>query len=163
MRKLMNILPVLVIATGFWFMRVSFAEHPGTAIEHREHPGTHEEEHPGKKEMLSAKQIIKGIKGHIDKVAGENNGYFPLRDEKEGKDLKLKLIKVHEDKVSYIKKHDAYFACTDFIAEDGMKYDVDFWMKKGPSGELTVYDTKIHKKDGNPRFIYKDDEIAPVE
>lgn len=162
MKKIIYI--AVISAVAFWFLGVCFAEHPGTGIGHREHPGTHEEEHPGKKEMLSAKQIIKGIKGHIDKVTKENNGYFPLRDDKDAKDLRLKLIKVHEDKVSYIKKDDTYFACTDFVAEDGTKYDVDFWMKKGlESGDLVVYDTKIHKKEGAPRFIYKDDEIAPVE
>lgn len=66
--------------------------------------------------------------------------------------------------MSYIKKEDAYFACTDFITADGqVSYDIDFWMKKGKGGELSVYQTKIHKKDGTPRFTYRDDEIAPVE
>ncbi len=143
------------------------AEHPGTAAktEHKEHPGeTHAEEHPGKKEMLSANEIIKGMKDHITKVAEANNGYYLLSDTAEGKDLKLKLVRVHEDKVSYITKDNAYFACTDFITNDGLtKYDVDFWMKKGAEGTLEVYQTKIHKKDGNPRFMYKDDEICPIK
>jgi len=30
------------------------------------------------------------------------------------KDLRLKFIKVHKGRVSYIKKDDAYFACADF-------------------------------------------------
>ena len=142
-------------------------EHPGTAAktEQKEHPGkTHAEEHPGKKEMLSANEIIRGIKDHITKVTEANNGYYPLSDTAEGKDLKLKLVRVHEDKVSYIKKNDAYFACTDFVTDDGkVKYDVDFWMKKGADGKLEVYQTKIHKKDGSPRFTYKDDEIYPIK
>lgn len=138
------------------------AEHPGAS--HREHPGEHQAEHPGEKTMLSAAQIIQGIKDHINEVANKNTGYFPIYDSVERRNLRLKLIRVHEDRVSYIKKSNAYFACTDFMAEDGKtKYDVDFWMKKGIGGKVEVYKTKIHKKDGNPRFTYQDDEIAPVE
>lgn len=160
---------LLAMATVFFLAHATTAaehpgEHPGTPAkeEHKEHPGTHAQEHPGKKEMLSANAIIKGIKGHISAVTEANNGSYPLTDAEEGKDLKLKLVKVHEDKVSYIKKDDAYFACTDFVAGDGTKYDVDFWMKKNPEGKLEVYQTKIHKKDGVPRFTYQNDEIADL-
>lgn len=170
MKKIICLLSILAIAVCF--SKVSLAaehpgEHPGTPakVEHKEHPGkTHTEEHPGEEAMLSGGQIIKGIKEHIHKVTKENNGVYPLYDSREGKDLKLKLIRVHEDKVSYIKKEDAYFACTDFIAQDGKtKYDVDFWMKEGKGKKLEVYQAKIHKKDGGPRFTYNDDEIVPVE
>lgn len=181
MKKLFTIL--LGLGLALFLVRVTFAaehpgEHPGTPakVEHEEHPGkTHAEEHPGKtaghpgaehpgkEAMLSANQIIKSIKDHIAGVTKANNGYFPITDTQEGKDLQLKLIKVHEDKVSYIKKDDAYFACTDFITEDGKtKYDVDFWMKKGKTGKLEVYQTKIHKKDSKPRFTYQDDEIVDL-
>lgn len=160
MKKLICILSVLAIAVCF--SQASFAaEHPGTT---GEHPGTTQKEHPGKGEICTSSQIIKAIREHINKVTRENNGVYPLYDSKEGKDLKLELIRVHEDKVSYIKKEDAYFACTDFIAQDEKtKYDVDFWMKKGKGKKLEVYQTKIHKKDGTPRFTYQDDEIVELE
>lgn len=189
MKKLICILSVLALTVCF--SKASFAaehpgEHPGTPAkehpgapaeaEHKEHPGkTHAQEHPGaehpgagaehpgQEAMLSAAQIINGIKGHISKVTKANNGVFPISDPKEGKDLRLKLIKVHEDKVSYIKKDDTYFACTDFVTDDGKtKYDLDFWMKKTKKGTLEVYQTKIHKKDGKARFTYKEDEIVDV-
>src|SRR3989338_3075818 len=161
MRRLSSIL--LVLVAGVYFTGILFAqEHPG------EHPGApakvEQEEQPGKEAMLSAEEIIKGIKEHIDKLTEANAGYFPINDPEEGKDLRLKLIKVHEDKVSYIKKDDAYFACVDFKTDDGKTtYDIDFWMKKGKQGSLEVYQTKIHKKDGKPRFTYRDDEIVVVE
>lgn len=123
-----------------------------------------EQEHPGGHQMLSAGQVIKGIKDHISSTTEANAGIFPVTDPVEGKDLRLKLVKVHEDKVSHIKKDNAYFACTDFLTEDGnARYDLDFWMKDAGGGRLEVYETKIHKKDGAPRFTYKDDEIVPVE
>ena len=140
------------------------AEHPGMTAEEHQGPGARLSEHPGETKMLSADKIIKGIKAHIKSVTDANNGVFPLPDAKEGKDLKLKLVKVHENKVSYIKKDDAYFACTDFVTTDGSaKYDVDFWMKESKNGTLEVYMTKVHKKDGSPRFTYKDDEIVEVK
>ena len=172
MKKLICILSVLAIAV--YFSKASFAaehpgEHPGKPAqsEHSgkaaEHPGE-AAEHPGKKAILSAAQIIKSIKDHINDVTKTSSGYYPLYDDKEGKNLRLKLIKVHEDKVSQIKKDDAYFACTDFVTEDGKaKYDVDFWMKKTEKGTLEVYQTKVHKKNGKPRFAYQDDEIVDMD
>lgn len=157
MKKLICILSILALT--LCFSKVSFsAEHPG------EHPGSPaKSEHPGQESMLSSLEIIKGIKDHISKVTKANNGIFPISDPQEGKDLRLKLIKVHEDKVSYIKKDDAYFACTDFVTDDGKtKYDLDFWMKKTKKGTLEVYQAKIHKKDSKPRFTYKEDEIVDV-
>ncbi|OGX33227.1 MAG: hypothetical protein A3F87_04730 [Omnitrophica WOR_2 bacterium RIFCSPLOWO2_12_FULL_51_24] len=129
-----------------------------------EHPGTDIFEHPGEKTVLGASEIIAAIEKHIDSVTRANNGIFPLHDAEEGKDIALKLVRVHKGKVSYIKKEDAYFACTDFITADGAtKYDVDFWMKKGTDGKLDVYMTKIHKKNGTPRFVYKNDEVVEVK
>lgn len=169
MKKLFYVL--VAVAAGIFLNNLAVAaehpgEHPGTPAkeEHKEHLSkTHTEEHPGKKEMLSANAIIKAIEDHISAVTAANNGYYPFTDAEEGKDLKLTLVKVHEDKVSYIKKEDAYFACADFTAEGGAAYDLGFWMKKNPEGKPEVYQTKIHKKDGTPRFTYQDDEIAPVE
>lgn len=164
MKTLISFLLAITVAICFTRAAVA-AEHPGAPAGHTEHPGkTHAEEHPGKKEMLSASEIIKGIKDHIDNMTKSHGGYYPLRDDKDNKDLRLKFVKIHEDKVSYIKKDKAYFACTDFVTEDGKTaYDVDFWMKKDFYGKLKVYKTKIHKKDGEPRFTYKEDEIVPVE
>lgn len=158
-RCLLFILTIVVCS-----LRVSMAaehpgEHPGTTAAPKEHPG---QEHPGMAGELSAGQIIQGIKAHISEVTKANNGSYPLFDTRQGQSLSLKLLRVHEDKVSYIKKEDAYFACTDFITNAGTKYDVDFWMKQGRDGKLTVYDKKIHKKDGLPRFTYQDDEIVEV-
>jgi len=149
MKRLISIL--LAVVMGMYFADILFAQHPGQSIP----------EHPGKEAMLSADKVIKGIKDHIDKVTKANAGYFPITDSEEGKDLRLKFIKVHEDKVSCIKKEDTYFACVDFKTDDGKTtYDIDFWMKKGIFGKLNVFQTKIHKKDGKPRFTYQDDEIA---
>ena len=158
MKKLFYCL--LALAAVSFMANISMAqEHPAATHEHP--AATHE--HPAAKETLSASAVIQAIKDHISAVTSANNGYYPLTDTEEGKDLKLTLVKVHEDKVSYIKKEDAYFACADFTAEGGSAYDVDFWMKKNPEGKLELYQAKIHMKDGTARLTYQDDEIAPVE
>lgn len=156
----MRVFLLFLLVMSVSFLNCALAgEHPGA-----EHPGkTHTEEHPGEHEMLSADDIINGIKDHINSITQANAGIFPISDPVLGKDLRLKLVKVHEDKVSYIKKDDVYFACTDFVTDNGAaKYDLDFWMKDASGGKLKVYQTKIHKKDGVPRFTYKDDEIVDI-
>lgn len=158
MKKLFFCLLALV-AVAFMANISTAQEHPAATHEHP--AATHE--HPAAKVTLSASAIIQAIKNHVSAVTAANNGYYPLTDAQEGKDLKLTLVKVHEDKVSYIKKEDAYFACADFTADGGATYDVDFWMKKNPEGKLELYQAKIHAKDGTSRFTYQDDEIAPVE
>lgn len=137
------------------YVAVAFAqEHPGI-----DHPGIKTEEHPGK-DTLSAAQIKKAIEEHISQTTKKQGGFYSLYDERDGKDLRLEFVRVH-GRVSYIKKEDAYFACSDFTTDDGKTtYDIDFWMKKSIFGKLKVVKTLIHKKDGLPRHTYKDDEIA---
>ncbi|TAN60724.1 hypothetical protein EPN16_04665 [bacterium] len=162
MRKLFYCLLAL-IAVSFMANIVVAQEHPAATHEHPAATHEHSAEHPAAKETLSAGAIVQAIKDHISAVTSANSGYYPLTDTEGGKDLKLTLVKVHEDKVSYIKKEGAYFACADFTAEGGAAYDVDFLMKKNPEGKLELYQAKIHMKDSAPRFTYQDDEITPVE
>lgn len=158
MRKMICLITVSAFVVCFFGFL--FAEHPGSGA--HEHPGTAQKsEHPGKR--LSAQDIIKAIKNHIEGVMAKNNGYFPLYDEEENKDFQLKLVRVHDDKVSYIKQEDVYFTCTDFITDSDVTYDVDFLMKKNQEEKLEVYETRIHKKNGKARFKYEDNEIVPVD
>jgi hypothetical protein len=95
------------------------------------------------------------------------NGLFHLKDDKTGEILALKFVMVH-DPVRQIHG-DIYFACTDFHAQGEPEkiYDIDFWMD-GSSGELKVYDTKVHKEPRSsllygwykhPRYTFVNDEI----
>ena len=153
---------LMVMLFAVCFSKGAFAaEHPG------EHPGTPakaEQEHPGKKATLSADEVRKSIESYIKNDSNLKGGYSLLYDAKDKQVLQLNLVRVHDDRISYIKKEDAYFACSDFKTADGKTaYDIDFWMKKDGHGELEVTKIVIHKKDGKPRFTYKDDENVPVE
>jgi len=52
-----------------------------------------------------------------------------------------------------------FFACSDFKSSDGKDIlDLDFFLRSGAGGSLTVVETKIHKINGVARFTY---EAAP--
>ncbi|MBI3950610.1 MAG: hypothetical protein HY314_09165 [Acidobacteria bacterium] len=157
-KRCLNVYAPLVWAMLLAFGSITLAvqEQPGQHAQ--EHPG----EHPGKEsEPVTADMIRQGILSHIQTVTAKNDGVFPIRDEKTGQDLKLEFVKVH-DNVSVIKG-ETYFACTDFKDQaSGNIYDLDFWMKR-KDGAMKVVETKIHKVNGEPRYTYKDDEIAPVQ
>lgn len=148
----------------------SGSEHPGDEASGSEHPG---DEHPGdeaeSKDSYSAADIKEAMKSHIDSETGDD-GIFTIEDSKEGKELSLKFVKIH-DPVRRVEGK-GYFACTDFHVDGEKKkvYDLDFWLNP-KDGELKVTKTKIHKhpvkKDGEwtkkARFTYKDDEPVKVE
>ena len=97
----------------------------------------------------------------------DDEGIFHLKDDRAGEKLELKFVMVH-DPVRQIRG-DIYFACTDFHVkgEPEKVYDIDFWMD-GSSGELKVYDTKVHKEPRSsllygwykhPRYTFVNDEV----
>ncbi len=97
----------------------------------------------------------------------DTDGIFHLKDDRTGENLELKFVMVH-DPVRQIRGN-IYFACTDFHVQGEPEkiYDIDFWMD-GSSGELKVYDTKVHKEPRSsllygwykhPRYTFVNDEV----
>jgi hypothetical protein len=97
----------------------------------------------------------------------DTDSIFHLKDDKTGENLELKFVMVH-DPVRQIRGN-IYFACTDFHVQGEPEkiYDIDFWMD-GSSGELKVYDTKVHKEPRSsllygwykhPRYTFVNDEV----
>lgn len=144
------------------------AEHPGTEVEKpkAEHPGKEVEktkaEHPGK--PVTAKFVKKSIKEHVKAQSKATGGLFVIKDDKLGKEWKLKLDKIH-DPVRMFEKDGKmiYFTCSDFKSTEGKNViDIDFWMV--PKGDkLEVIDTKIHKVNGEPRYTYEGTEIKEIK
>jgi hypothetical protein len=106
------------------------------------------------------------MQSHVDGQL-DSNGLFHVLDDKNGEDLALKFVKVH-DPVRQIRGS-IYFACTDFhvVGEPDKLYDIDFWMD-GKTGELIVYAAKVHKEPRwsllygwykQPRYTFVNDEI----
>jgi hypothetical protein len=131
---------------------------PATAAEHGGSPMS---EHPGK--AVSAREVKSAIKGHVQTLSRANDGIFVIKDDKLGKEWRLKLDKIHEPVRQFEKDgQTVYFACSDFKAVESPDIlDIDFWMvKKGDA--LTVIDTRIHKVNGTPRFTYEGVEIKEL-
>ncbi len=118
----------------------------------------------------ATKYYVDDIKASMMQHVKENiddQGVFRLKDDKTGEMLELKFVRIH-DPVRQIGS-DIYFACTDFhvVGDEDKLYDLDFWMN-ADTGELRVYDSKVHKEPRwsllygwykQPRYTFVDDEI----
>lgn len=155
-------LGVFVIAMGISLAapRV-FAEHPGSGSEH---PGSGME-HPAERSKASSQSEKKSVTkkdlaqfiGNYVRQKSKKEGYFLVKDEKTGKELKLKLDKVHEDRLACVKK-DLYFVCADFTAGKDKTYDLDFWIEGKDRQSLKVKEITVHKEDGKERYTWKEED-----
>ena len=119
----------------------------------QEHPTGAPAEHPhtSAKPTVSLNDVEQGIKAYVKEHS--TNGAFVFHDDKTGKDLSLKLVRVHHDRLSAVGP-DLYFACTDFKGADGRMYDLDFFAQGMTKDNLKVIEkeTSVHKVDGKPRY-----------
>ena len=116
-------------------------EHGGKEHAGKEHGGT-----PAPAKTFTAEDIKAAMNAHIAAETKKGNGVLMIQDEKTKEALQLEFVKIH-DPVRVIEGK-GYFACTDFRpkgADADKLYDLDFWLKPDASGNLAVYDTKIHK------------------
>lgn len=179
----------LMVSIVAWGTALYAAEHPGatqgeagTTKEHagttKEHAGT-TKEHAGTtpavatmpvvpaappQRVLSVEPTNEAIRSAMQvyalQVTNQNGGFFPIHDEKTGKDRRLSFQQVHQ-RVGKISTRDGYFSCADFVdQETGEVLDVDFWVTL-TGGQLQVTASEIHKINGQPRFTYneKDEKI----
>jgi len=108
--------------------------------------------------------IQAGIEKHIAEEVESGNGYFTVPFE--GRELRLRLVRVHVEYLASLAPQ-RHFACVDMASEDGQFYDVDFFMEGDP-GSMTVTETTIHKLNGRPYYLWKQNEDrhwvrAPVD
>lgn len=131
------------------------------AQEHPEHPKGSQQ-----KPQIDKDTLADAIQAHVEKVASEHGGVYPLTDPETGQNLELTLVKVHKERLAETAP-DTYFACTDFTSADGRTFDVDFFMKGTSPEDLQYQDFSIHKVDGKPRYTwYEEDGVwkkKPVE
>jgi len=145
MKKLNNYLPKLICLL---FVSAIFINSGLYAQEHPEHP-----EHPSDKsktnDQLTMKQLAEAVSGYIAKTTKE--GIFEVKDEKEGKTLKLKLENVHDERMSAMG-NDVYFVCADFRGDNDTLYDIDFFMKGTTKDNLEATEVHVHKVNGKKRY-----------
>jgi len=95
--------------------------------------------------------IQAGIEKHIEEQTRLGEGYF--RIDYEGKELKLKLVRVHTEYLANLGPR-RHFACVDLASIDGNVYDVDFFLAGDP-GSMTVTETTVHKFNGQPLYVWE--------
>jgi hypothetical protein len=109
-------------------------------------------------------EIQAGIEKHIAEQVAIGGGYFTVPFE--GRELKLKLVRVHVEYLAALAPQ-RHFACVDMASADGQFYDIDFFMEGDP-GAMTVTETTVHKLNGQPYYLWKQNEDkhwvrAPVD
>lgn len=108
--------------------------------------------------------IQAGIEKHIAEQVALGEGYFTVPFE--GKELKLKLVRVHVEYLASLAPR-CHFACVDMVSSDSQFYDIDFFMEGDP-GAMAVTETTVHKLNGQPYYVWKQNEDknwvrAPIE
>ena len=99
-------------------------------------------------------EIKAGIEKHIADQVVLGDGYFTVPFE--GKELKLKLVRVHVEYLASLAPQ-RHFACVDMASSDGQFYDIDFFMTGDP-GSMSVTETTVHKLNGKPYYVWKQNE-----
>ncbi len=98
--------------------------------------------------------IQAGIEKHIAEQVALGGGYFRIPFE--GKELELKLVRVHLEYLASLAPQ-RHFACVDMASADGQFYDVDFFLNGDP-GAMTVSETTVHKLNGQPYYLWEQKE-----
>ena len=95
--------------------------------------------------------IEAGIEAHIDEQTRLGDGYFKLSFQ--DRELRLKLVRVHMEYLANLGPR-RHFACVDLASTEGDVYDVDFFLAGDP-GAMTVTETTVHKINGKPYYVWK--------
>jgi len=98
--------------------------------------------------------IKAGIEKHIEDLSKANGGFFPITFD--GEDMKMKLVRVHMEYLANLGPR-RHFACVDLATEEGNVYDVDFFLEGDP-GDMTVTETTVHKLNGRPFYLWREQE-----
>ena len=135
----------IVLAQGEHPTKTKKAEHPTTTITPQIVQG----------EKITLQNLAQAIEGFVEADI-ILRGAFLVIDPKADTVLKLKLEKVHKERLSHIGEN-IYFACADFNAENGKVYDLDIFLQGTNTDNLTVTEISVHKEDGTPRYGWKEE------
>ena len=142
-----------------------------TGAEHPEHPhGDGAKEHPQESKSADTQKAFQDsfendVKNHVQTEASKTGGVFTVKDDALNKVWKLRLVKVHKNKICMLDQGRTCFACADFKEVNGRnKIDLDFYADHAPDGAVAIKKVLIHKVNGIPRFTYdKDNNRVPLK
>ena len=136
----------MLLAQGEHPTKTKKAEHPTTTI-------TPQIVQQGEK--ITLQNLARAIKGFVEADI-ILRGAFLVIDPKTDTVLKLRLAKVHKERLSHIGEN-IYFACADFNAENGKVYDLDIFLQGTNTDNLTVTEISVHKEDGIARYGWQEE------
>lgn len=123
----------------------------------QEHPQEHPAEHPSEAMKIDKDNLATAIEQFVEQDAAIKGGYFLVLDDKTGEVLKLKLDRVHKERLASLGD-DTYFACADFKTPEDKIYDLDIFMKGKSPHDLKVTEIMIHKENGKERYTWAESE-----
>jgi hypothetical protein len=150
MHALTSALMAVIAALFFIPLQPVAAEHP------KEHPAGQSSAGQVPK-PLTKMEMSAAIQSYIEKEAKKYGGYYEIYDALQKKKLSLKLKQIHDDRLSHVG-NDVYFFCVDLVDKDGKVYDLDFFMKRGTVGDLSVTEVTIHKQEGMERYAWYEEK-----
>lgn len=101
--------------------------------------------------IVVTEDIQAGIEKHIEVMSKKDGGFFKVLYQNEN--LDLKLVRVHTEYLANLGPR-SHFACVDLASIDGKVYDVDFFLAGDP-GQMEVTETTVHKINGQPLYVWK--------
>ena len=134
---------IIIMCTAF--ILLAQGEHPTTTITPQIVQG----------EKITMQNLARAIEGFVEADI-ILRGAFLVIDPITDTVLKLRLEKVHKERLSHIGK-DIYFACADFNAENGKVYDLDIFLHGTNTDNLTVTEISVHKEDGTARYGWQEE------
>jgi hypothetical protein len=134
-------------------------EHPQGKKEHPQESKEHPKEHPKEDAAattLTLPQLADAVRAYVAKESKASKGKFMVMDDVTKKQLALKFVKVHEERLSHLGEN-VYFVCADFKGGDGKVYDVDIFMKGTNKDDLISTERIVHKVSGKPRYNWHEE------
>lgn len=113
---------------------------------------------------LGTRRILKTYETVVrEHVKAESDEPFVAHDDKLNKEWKLKLLRVHTDRIVSLGNN-RFFACSDFKSVNSKdKLDLDFVATRSPDGTWKMEKVLIHKVNGRPRYTWNEkNEMVPL-
>ena len=107
----------------------------------------------GDSDPVTLSQLADAITRYVQDDSELKGGYFLVYDDVNDEVLALRLVKVHEERLSSLGD-DTYFCCADFATPGGMVYDLDVFMQGESAAELVPTQITVHKEDGEARYTW---------
>jgi hypothetical protein len=112
----------------------------------------------GEGKGVKDEDVVRAVEEYINEKTGTSGGVFVIFDEELQREARLRLHEVMWDHLGRVSA-DTYFACAEFVTDDGDIYDVDVFVQQ-EGEELVFREMMIHIVNGEERYKwYKEGDL----